>query len=70
MRSIATKVDRFMAYGKGSPAKKVTSHNSHVTNIKYISISSKPIATKLNKVMAYDIGPSRTKSHDSLITGS
>lgn len=35
-----------------------------------ISISTKSIATKLDKLMAYDIKPPRTKSHDSLIRWS
>ena len=35
-----------------------------------ISIFTRSIATKLEKLMAYDIKPPRTKSHDSLIRWS
>ena len=45
-------------------------HRSHLAHKKrYTSISTWLMATKLDKMMDYDIGPIRTKSsHDSLIT--
>ena len=46
----------------------VTWHSSHVTNKKsYIFASAWLMTTKLDKVMAYGIGPPCTKSHDYLI---
>ena len=58
-----------MACEKNLPTASVTYPNGDVTNKKcYIYSSTRLMATKLDKVMAYGYGPSRTKSHDSLIT--
>ena len=66
---MASKLDRVMAFEKGSSPTLVTWDNSQATNKKhYISISLRLVATKLDKVMAYNIGPPRTESDDSLIT--
>ena len=66
---MASKPDTVMAFEKGSSPTLVTWDNSQATNKKhYISISSRLVATKLDKVMAYNIGPPRTESDDSLIT--
>ena len=47
-----------MAFEKESPPTLVTIHNSHMTNKKhYISISTRLVATEIDKVMAYDIEP-------------
>ena len=47
-----------MAYEKMSPPTMVAWHNINVTNKKsYISVSTWLMTTKLNKVMAYGIGP-------------
>ena len=49
------------------------SHDTTVTqksNKFYISISTGFMATKLDKVMTYDVGPPRAKSHGFLITWS
>ena len=45
--------------------------NSYVTNKKcYISFSTRRMATRLDRVMVYDKGPSCTKLNDSLIKWS
>ena len=65
---MVAKLNRLMAYEKGSPVTIVTRHKSHLTNSKrYIPNSTRFMTTKLGKVVAYDIGSLRTKSHDSLI---
>ena len=49
----------------------VTWYNGHVTNKKsYIFTFASIMTTKLDKVMAYGIGPRYTKSHDYLILWS
>ena len=55
---MATKFKRMMAFETESPPTLVTIHNSHMTNKKhYISISTRLVATEIDKVMAYDIEP-------------
>ena len=57
------------AYEKESTPTMIIWHISCVTNKKsYISVFTKIITNKLDKVMAYGIGPTCTNSHDSLIT--
>ena len=47
--------ERVMAFEKGSPPTLVTLHNSHMTNKKHY-ISTRLVATKLDKEMAYKMG--------------
>ena len=66
---MVTRRERLMAYEKGFSPTMVTLHKTHLTNKKhYIAIVTRFMTTKLGKLVAYDIGSPRTKSHDSLIT--
>ena len=62
---MTTKFERLMACEKGSPPTMVIWQSSHVTNEnRFRSIFTWLLDTKLEKVMAYGIWSSRTKSHD------
>ena len=67
---MVTKSNRMMAYGKGWPPIDQMTQESFDEQKRLISISTRLTTTKLDKVVAYDIGSPRKNSHDSLITWS
>ena len=67
---MVTKSNRMMAYDKGWPPIDQMTQESFDEQKRLISISTRLTTTKLDKVVAYDIGSPRKNSHDSLITWS
>ena len=63
-RDLPTKLEVVVAYEKGSPPTVVTLHKSRVKKKSYTWL----MTTKIDKVMAYGIGPSCTKLHYVSIT--
>ena len=67
---MATKLDGMMAYDEVSTCNGHMAQESLEEQNRLISISTRPIPIKLDKVVYYGNEPPRTKSHDTLITWS
>ena len=68
--TMSAKLEMYMAYEKGSPPTMVTWHKSYKSQKwkkLYFYTCTWLMTTKLDKMMAYGVGPPYTKSHDSLI---
>ena len=63
-RPMATKFHRMTAFEKGTLTAYIILHNNDVTNKKhYISISTRLVVIRLDKVIPCDIGTARTQIH-------
>ena len=65
---MTTKLDGMMAYDEVSTCNGHMTQESLEEQNRLISISTRPIPIKLDKVVYYGNEPPRTKSHDTLIT--